>query len=311
MKRRMIAPQALVAAVLTICAFGALAGVSASALASKPASGVVPTITAGSPITAGSRYLALGDSVTFGYQEPRVVPAPDYADAASFLGYPEQLGAELRLTVANAACPGETSASLIDASAPSNGCESVPGGASPGYRQAYPLHVKYTGSQLAYALAYLHKYKNVRLVSLMIGANDYFLCQETMADKCASLTEQAAVLVSLGKNVHKILAAIRDKAHYRGQLAIVNYYSLDYANATDDAQSALLNSAVDTAAKPFHVVIANGYGEFQAAAAHTGGSTCGAGLLTQWGTPPTCGIHPSYEGQALLAEALEKVIRLP
>jgi len=37
------------------------------------------------PITAGSRYLALGDSVTFGYQEPQVIPAPDYSNAASFV----------------------------------------------------------------------------------------------------------------------------------------------------------------------------------------------------------------------------------
>jgi hypothetical protein len=27
----------------------------------------------------------------------------------------------------------------------------------------------------------------------MIGANDFFLCQETTADKCSSFTEQAAV----------------------------------------------------------------------------------------------------------------------
>jgi hypothetical protein len=41
-----------------------------------------------------------------------------------------------------------------------------------------------------------------------------------------------------------------------------------------------------------------------------GGNTCGAGLLTQLGKPGDCGIHPSYAGQALLAQALEKAIRL-
>jgi hypothetical protein len=41
----------------------------------------------------------------------------------------------------------------------------------------------------------------------------------------------------------------------------------------------------------------------------TGGNTCVAGLLTQLGSPGTCGIHPSYAGQALLAQALEKVVR--
>src|SRR5689334_16720194 len=75
------------------------------------------------PVTRGSTYLALGDSVPFGYQESAVVPAPDYPDASSFVGYPELAGSALHVHVFNAACPGETSASLIDASKPSNGCE--------------------------------------------------------------------------------------------------------------------------------------------------------------------------------------------
>ncbi len=54
-----------------------------------------------------------------------------------------------------------------------------------GYRTQFPLHVKYSGSQLAYAVSYLKKHQKVRLVSLMIGANDYFVCQETTADQCA------------------------------------------------------------------------------------------------------------------------------
>src|SRR5947208_20683 len=87
--------------------------------AAAPAAGAVVR----PPVTPGSGYLALGDSVTFGYQEPQVVPAPNYQDAASFTGYPEQLGPQLKLNVANAACPGETSTSLINPKAKSNGCE--------------------------------------------------------------------------------------------------------------------------------------------------------------------------------------------
>src|SRR5437588_139096 len=79
------------------------------------------------PIVPGTRYLALGDSVTFGYMESNVVPAPNYHNASSFLGYPEQFGAQLRVNVANAACPGETSSSLINPKAISNGCENEVG----------------------------------------------------------------------------------------------------------------------------------------------------------------------------------------
>jgi lysophospholipase L1-like esterase len=247
--------------------------------------------------------------VTFGYEEQQVVPTPNYADASSFIGYPELLGSELHLNVVNAACAGETSASLIDATAQSNGCENTPGKGNVGYRTQFPLHVKYSGSQLAFAVSYLKQHKNVRLVSLMIGANDFFVCEETTADQCSSVSEQAGVLAAVGKNVKTILSAIRNKAHYGGQIAIVNYYSLDYSSQTQDGQSALLNTTQDTAAKPFHVVIADGFGQLEAGSAHSGGNTCTAGLLTQLSTGG-CGIHPSYAGASLLALSLEKAIRL-
>jgi len=260
------------------------------------------------PVTPGSRYLALGDSVTFGYEESTVVPPPNYKDASSFPGYPEQFGDAQHVIVANAACPGETSSSLINQNAPSNGCENAPN-SGVGYRTVFPLHVKYKGSQLAYALGYLRTHKNVRLVSLMIGANDYFLCLETTKDGCTSASEQQAVLKKIAANVRIILSSIRNKAHYKGQLAIVHYYSLDYSSAATNARSQALNGTVDTAAKPFHVKIADGYGELKAAVVHFGGSTCGAGLLTQLGSPGKCGVHPSYAGQALLAQALAKAVR--
>jgi lysophospholipase L1-like esterase len=299
------------AVLVMACALGLLFAMSGSALAKKHKhKPKKPSITPHTAITKGSGYLALGDSVTFGFEEQQVVPAPNYADASSFIAYPEMLGKELHLTVANAACSGETSSSLIDATAQSNGCENRPGG-GPGYRTNFPLHVSYSGSQLAYAVGYLKKHKKVRLVSLMIGANDFFVCQETTADHCSTLTEQSAVISTLEKNVATILTAIRKQAKYNGQIVIVNYYALNYADQAAAQQSALLNQSVDGAARPFHVEIADGFGELEAAAAHSGGNSCTAGLLTQLtGAPTPCGIHPSYAGQALLAQAVENAIRL-
>jgi lysophospholipase L1-like esterase len=240
-----------------------------------------------------------------------VVPAPNYHNAAAFFGYPELAGDALHLKVANAACSGETSSSLIDPKAQSNGCENSPGHPGVGYRTQFPLHVKYKGSQLAFALSYLKAHRNVSLVSLMIGANDFFVCQETTADGCATPAEQNAVAAKVTSNIHTILGSIRKKAHYKGQIAIVNYYSLNYAVPAVNAQSQLLNKTQDAAAKPYHVIIADGYGELQKAAAHFGGSTCQAGLITELNnTPGMCGIHPSYAGQSLLALSLEKAITL-
>ncbi len=299
---------ALTGAMVLICAavLWALIGVTASASAAAKTS--APKGRGALPVVAGSGYLALGDSVTFGYQESTVVPAPNYHDAASFLGYPEMLKTGLHLRVANAACPGETSSSLIHVSAQSNGCENAPGGSGVSYRKQFPLHVSYSGSQLAYAVKYLKTHPGVRLVSLMIGANDLFVCQETTADGCASATEQQQVLRVIAKNVRTILSTIRTKAHYTGQLAIVNYYSLNYASPIANAESNELNRTDDAAAKPFHVVIANGYRTFARASAHSGNNTCTAGLLNQLGSPGTCGVHPSYAGQALLAQTLQGAI---
>jgi lysophospholipase L1-like esterase len=278
-----------------VLATGALVAVGSPAAAAPSAA---------PPVHSGSTYLALGDSVPFGYREAANLPTPNYADAASFVGYPEDVAADLSLHVKNAACPGETSGSLIDAAAPSNGCEQSPTG-GPGYRSGYPLHVAYQGSQLHYAVKYLRSHSGVRLVSLMIGANDGFLCQETTADNCAS--ELPSVLAKVSANVTQILSRVRGQAGYSGQIVIVNYYSLDYSSALQNAQSLALNNALDTAAKPFGVAIADGYAAFQQAAAQAGGNSCTAGLLTTLSTGG-CGVHPSVAGQQLLAGAVERVV---
>ena len=263
---------------------------------------------AAAPTTSGSTgardYLALGDSVSFGYREPHTTPSPLYADAATFVGFPQQVGAALGFDVANASCPGETSASLVRAGAPSNGCENSPGG-GPGYRTAYPLHVAYSGTQLAFAQQYLRTHSGTRLVTLMIGANDGFLCQRTTKDGCVS--EVSALLAQVGANVTTILRTIRTVDDYRGQVVVVDYYSLNYTSPLQNFVSQELNTAVNAAAAPFTVSVADGYGAFKLASAPAGGDTCKAGLLTKL-TTGGCGVHPSAAGQALLAATVERSV---
>ena len=291
------------------CALLAGATLSASAQARSTTKPAPATLTPSTPVTPGSGYLALGDSVSFGYMEPTVVPAPDYSDGASFVGYPQMLGSELGLKVANAACPGETSASLLNTGAQSNGCETNADGTTTGaYRVAHPLHVKYSGSQMAYANTYLKRHPGVRLVTLMIGANDAFACETTTSDGCQS--ELPSVVTKITKNVHTILSTLRHKDHYNGQLVVVDYYSLNYASPVVNAQSQELNRAQAAGAKGLHVRFANAYATFANAAAHSGNDTCTAGLLTQLGAPGTCGVHPSVAGQALLASTVENTITI-
>jgi lysophospholipase L1-like esterase len=284
------------AAAVTIVAFALLIPGAAAAARS------VPTV------TPGSAYLALGDSVSFGYQEPDVVPKPNYSKASTFLGFPEHLGHALHLRVFNASCPGESSSSFINPKAQSFGCENVPG-SNFGYRRFFPLHVRYTGSQLTYAISFLRKHPHTRLVTLMIGANDFFICQATSNDGCASQSERQATATTIKRNVRTILTGIRKKAGYRGQLVVVRYFSLDYSSAGVSAGARAISGPMLTAAKPFRVAVADGFGQFKAATAKSAGSSCRAGLLTQLVQPGSCGVHPSYSGQALLALAVARVIR--
>ena len=298
---------ALVAMILTALGGGTAGAANANANANANAATAATARTAfhPRPVVAGSGYLALGDSVSFGYREPTNLPTPEYPDASSFVGYPEDVATALGLKLANASCPGETSASMIAIHQLSNGCENSPSSA-PGYRTLFPLHVKYTGTQLAYAVHYLTVHPDTRLVSLMIGANDAFLCQETTKDGCAS--ELPGVEAQIEANVRTILIKLRQKAHYSGQIVILNYYSTDYASATDREASQVLNAAQDTAAAPFHVTIAGGYEAFLKASAQVGGDTCKAGLLTTL-TTGGCGVHPSIAGQALLALTVAGVVK--
>ena len=57
------------------------------------------------PVHAGVDYLALGDSVAFGYRPPAVTPPADYLDASNFVGYPQDLATGIPLTLSNAPVP--------------------------------------------------------------------------------------------------------------------------------------------------------------------------------------------------------------
>jgi lysophospholipase L1-like esterase len=266
------------------------------------------------PVTPGSRYLALGDSVPFGYREQNSIPAPNFTKQKTFIGYPEDVAANLGLKVANAACPGETTSSFLNTKAQSNGCENSypPGPKAIGYRTLYPLHVKYSSpdeSQMTFAIRYLQAHPNTRLVTLMIGANDGFICLRKTKDGC--LSEFTALQAKITKNVTRIFKGIRNRGHYEGQIALVTYWSLNYHNSTDNFESQGLNAALEKAAKPFDVKIANGYGQFRMASKQGNGSPCTAQLLTalSGADKGTCGVHPSLSGAAVLAQAVERAIR--
>ena len=81
-----------------------------------------------------STYLALGDSYAFGFN-PIVLASGGGSNPANFPGYTDAVAGTLGLNLTNAACPGESSGSMISGMRPDNGCQD--------YRAAFPLHTQY------------------------------------------------------------------------------------------------------------------------------------------------------------------------
>jgi lysophospholipase L1-like esterase len=287
-----------------------LVGVAAAALlAAGVVSWLVSAVASADPVTgsdANGTYLALGDSVAFGYVPPQAVPAPTYQVAHSFLGYPEYLAQQLDERVWNASCPGETTASMLTPGAQSIGCENSVG--SPvGYRTLNPLHVQYQGTQMAYALSYLAAHKHTRLITIDIGANDVFVCQATTADHCSSSAELAGVAAEISSNLGSIYQQLRQVAGYQGPIVALTYYSLNYADPAQVAGALFLDSVIANVTTADGGIVANGFAAFQAPSAAFGGDPCAAGLLIKL-PDGSCNIHPSPQGHQLLAAAIAKVI---
>jgi lysophospholipase L1-like esterase len=260
--------------------------------------GTTPALALQSEDTArhGRTYLALGDSVPFGYigNRPGLYPDPD-----NFVGYPDLVADELDLRLRNASCPGETTDSFIDATAQSIACENRLD-SDTGYRDLYPLHVKYEGSQLHYAVETLDDGPRVRLVTLQLGANDGFICMATGA--CDTPEGLAALTAHVQANLDLILSTLRDEGHYWGRIAVVTYYALDYTDPAGVAFIQAVNRALITAAKANKAVVADGFAAFRSRALAAGGSSIEAGLVY-----PN-DIHPTAKGHRLLARAVERAV---
>ncbi len=233
-------------------------------------------------------YLALGDSVAFGFS-PLVSPL----NTAAFVGYPEVLNED----VVNASCPGETSGSLL-AGPPDNGCAP--------FRSVAPLHASYTGTQLAFAVGFIRAHPDTNLVTIDIGGNDLFVLLRTCAGSSSCFAAGfPALLSTLGSNLATIYASLR-AAGFTGHLVALTYYLTDYNDRSAAAAIGAINSVVASVTTAFGGRVADGFGAFKDEAAEAGGDSCAAGLLIRLPTGG-CDIHPSTTGQEILAEAIEEV----
>jgi lysophospholipase L1-like esterase len=243
-------------------------------------------------------YLAVGDSLAFGYN-PLVSPA----DADNYVGYPDFVAGSVGDALTNAACPGETSGHFLDLTAPDRGCGF--------FRSLFPLHAPYVGTQIAFADAFLADHPKTRLVTIEIGANDV----SNLKDACAGqpsciLAGLPAVLATVSANLDTIYGHLRTVDGYHHKLVALMIYSTDYADPALTGVVASLNSVVAARTLAWGGIVADGFGAWASAAAPYGGDTCAAGLrIVTSRSPLTCDDHPAALGHRLLAQAIVEALQ--
>jgi lysophospholipase L1-like esterase len=252
-------------------------------------------------------YLALGDSIAFGFNPNLFSPTLPTPTPSDFVGYPEVVAQVENLLQSkkevNAACPGETSASFWIAGALDNGCNDPGPSGQPPFRTTIGLHTNYTGTQLAFAESQLASNKHINMVTLGIGGNDLLLLEQQCTaapvpsfDGCVE-AHLPAVLQSYAANLTAILEGLR--ANYKGMLILVNNYSPSADPLFIEAVQAL-DQVMTQVGTPFGAKFADAFTAFQIASALAGGDPCAAGLLIRL-TSTTCDVHPSPIGRDLLA----------
>jgi lysophospholipase L1-like esterase len=260
---------------------------------------------------SGFAYLALGDSVPFGMNESLLPPfstAP--ITPSEFIGYPETLAnldSFLGLNdLINAACPGETSGSFLNTATLDNGCNSAHVDPDvPAFKTTYGLHVSYTEAQMTYAMAQLKTNKQIKLVTLSIGANDVLLLLQACGTSTSCVQSNLlSVLGTYAGNLGMILTNIRTE--YQGPIVLMTYYSPESAL---DSVTQALNATMTQVGNTFHnIAYADGYDAFQIASAPFNNDPCKAGLLVKFPPlpgAPACDIHPSALGRTILAATVD------
>jgi lysophospholipase L1-like esterase len=209
----------------------------------------------------GSTYLALGDSLTYGYHAAQFkseLKSKGFVEPTTFEeGYVNDFGALLKLAnpklqIINEGCPGETTETFIHGSGVppqfGNFCAGGPTGTP--FPYAFLHHPYATNSQLSDALAILNENHNVSPISLDIGANDVLQFVKNICHFPATYTcsekEVAEEFGKIAANVGDILGQLRAAAPQAQIVVIGNYnpYPTILPPPGGDKSQGLLNGAL-------------------------------------------------------------------
>ncbi len=250
--------------------------------------------------TPAPSYLALGDSLAFGYSQAKFNSLyPNENPAAYDTGYVDDFARLLRighpnLQVINDGCPGETTESFINGPC--------------AYQLAFPLHHPYVGgpssSQLSDALAYLKANPNTNPITLDIGANDALgVIEHTCEKKVECVIKEApALFAHIGANLGLILADLRGADPHATIVVLGLYNPFGEKLPGGDTLTAQLNEVMSKVAATVGARFADPLPLFNPPGALEEPTIC---LLTNMCTPLE-DIHPTDLGYAVLAGVIAR-----
>lgn len=245
-------------------------------------------------------YLALGDSVAFGYQ-----PNLDFSHGYTAQWFSGDLAAKGSQEYVNYACNGETSVTFVNGNCP----------------YSWLLHDHYAGAQLSAAVAFIQAHPGqVSPVTLDIGAND-MLDDINDATCTIDLNAWNQDLQALDQNLNVILqaltSALTDAGGNRtGDLILMNYYNPYQNDCTgssvdSNAYTQQLNALIASHAAAYNLPVADVYTAFGSSAAASNPALCG----DTWMCRRVHDIHPSGgrwgepgNGYGVIAAAFKQTI---
>ena len=238
-------------------------------------------------------YLALGDSVAYGYQQSKVDAG--LPPSAFDTGYVDVFAARLRLirpglTVVDYGCPQESTASFILGPCPQNA-------------RGFPLHDAFSGSQLRAATAFLRRHPGqVSPITLSLGGQDISDFTDSCGGDFTCIENGApAEIGTMAASFRVILARLRAAAP-DAEIIITGAWdgNIGYFAEADPLFQAL-NTALTAAASSERARFADTFAVFNPQADPTAetNAICALTLLCTEGDG-----HPSDAGYAAIAGAV-------
>ncbi len=202
---------------------------------------------ASGPVGVKSYYLALGDSLAFGYE-----PNLDWSHGYAQQWYSSDLHGKGSGSITNYGCNGEKASTFVNGGCP----------------YWYLVHNFYTGAQLNAAVSFLNKHPStVSPVSLDIGAND--LLPDINSSTCVVSATWATDLANVdsllkGTILPKLTTALTNSSGQRtGDLVMMLYYD-PYQNKCPNSVSYVqeLNTHLVADGSSFGVYFADAFTAF-------------------------------------------------